>query len=690
VELAREKTDKIFVILAEFGNQRDPKYPDQDTAPKIPGPAVFDGPVHNAIPQPDRAVDNTTVWQPDFTPDHYRQLYFGTGAGVESLKTYYETQSSGRYSVNGQVSDWVKVPYNEARYGRSNGFPCGSIVCSNTWDLIRDALVQWVADQKAAGQTDAQIEAGLASYDQWDRYDYDGDGNFNEPDAYIDHFQIVHAGGDQADGDPQQGEDAIWSHRWNAYFDGSQGDGPANLPIGGVQVGTTGLWVSDYTIQPENGGLSVFAHEYGHDLGLPDDYDTAGGDSNNTEWWTLMAQSRLGAKGDALGTKPGDLGAWQKLQLGWLAHQSVAAGTRTTINLGPEEYNTAKPQAAVVVLPKKTVTTALPAPAAGGFEWWSDQGDSLDNSLARSVTLPPGTATLTFQAQWNIENCGLDPCDYAYVEVNDGTGFSAIPGSITTAAEGNGIDGVSDGWTPATFDLSAYAGKTVSLRLRYVTDAAVQGTNLGAPAGLFVDDIELTAAGTTVFADGAETLDPAWTASGFARSDGTETNEYAHYYIAGSRSYVRYDRYLKTGPYNVGFTRATPDLVEHFPYQQGLLISYWDTSQPDNNVSTHPGEGLNLYVDAHPQPIYQVDGKAWRNRVQLYDAPFSLLRADSFTLHVNGNASAIRGLPAQPLFDDTRNYNIQTAPGAGVKLPKAGVRIRVTHQDGTSMRIAVS
>ena len=75
---------------------------------------------------------------------------------------------------------------------------------------------QWVADQKAAGRTTAQITADLKTFDQWDRYDYDGDGNFNEPDGYIDHFQIVHAGGDQADGDPNQGEDAIWSHRWYA------------------------------------------------------------------------------------------------------------------------------------------------------------------------------------------------------------------------------------------------------------------------------------------------------------------------------------------------------------------------------------------------------------------------------------------------------------------------------------------
>ena len=39
VELAREKTDKIFVILAEFGNERAPTYPDQDTNPAIPGPS---------------------------------------------------------------------------------------------------------------------------------------------------------------------------------------------------------------------------------------------------------------------------------------------------------------------------------------------------------------------------------------------------------------------------------------------------------------------------------------------------------------------------------------------------------------------------------------------------------------------------------------------------------------------------
>ena len=80
-----------------------------------------------------------------------RTLYFGTGDGVESLKTYYERQSSGRYSVDGQVTDWVKVPYNEARYGRSDGFPCAEQRLQQHVGLIQDAINTWVADQKAAG-----------------------------------------------------------------------------------------------------------------------------------------------------------------------------------------------------------------------------------------------------------------------------------------------------------------------------------------------------------------------------------------------------------------------------------------------------------------------------------------------------------------------------------------------------------
>ena len=171
-QLERESTDRLFVVLAEFGDERHPDYPDQDTDPDWPGPATFDGPVHNAIPEPDRAVDNSTNWQADYDQAHYQGLYFGTDR--ESVKTYYETQSSGRYSVDGTVTDWVKVPFNEARYGRSDGFPCATNVCSNTWALVRDGMQAWYDSQRAAGQSPAQIATTLAKYDVWDRNDADG------------------------------------------------------------------------------------------------------------------------------------------------------------------------------------------------------------------------------------------------------------------------------------------------------------------------------------------------------------------------------------------------------------------------------------------------------------------------------------------------------------------------------------
>jgi immune inhibitor A len=690
VELAREKTDRIFVILTEFGNERHPNYPDQDTDPDTPGPAVFDGPLRNQIPEPNRAVDNSTVWQPDYSADYFRKLYFGKGKDVESVKTYYETQSSGRYSVDGEVTDWVKVKYNEARYGRSDGYPCASNVCNNTWQLVRDAANQWVADQKAAGRTDAQIAEDVKSFDQWDRYDYDGDGNFNEPDGYIDHFQIVHAGGDQADGDPRQGEDAIWSHRWYAFGTDAGKTGPANNQLGGTQIGDTGLWIGDYTIQPENGGLSVFVHEYGHDLGLPDDYDTSGGGDNSVEHWSLMAQSRLNAKDDnAIGTRPGDIGAWQKLQLGWLDYEVAVPGDTRTIELGPQEYNSAKAQGIVVPLPKKKVTTQLGAPFAGEKQYFSGNADDLDNTMTRELDFTGKTsASLSMKARYAIEQ----GYDYLYFEasLDGGTTWTALDGTVNGAAlprDASGtpaLDGTSNGqWVDLTIPMDAAAGKKVLFRFHYRTDGGVS------EGGFFGDNIVVTADGAEVLNDGAE-ADAGWNLAGFSTVGATITNDYDNYYIAGNRSYVSYDKYLKTGPYFFGYANTRPDYVDHYAYQQGLLISYWDTSQVDNNTNEHPGEGRNLYIDAHPRPIYNLTGNPWRARVQVYDAPFSTMKADSFTLHINGQPNYIRGQAAQPTFDDTQQYWFPQLPNHGVKLPAAGVKIKVLEQDGTSMKVRVS
>ena len=195
-----------------------------NSAPKSTPPmAAQPGPLHNQIPQPDRSVDNTTIWTPDFSKSYFENLLFSEAPGAVSMRNFYIEQSSNRYTVNGEVTDWVQVPYNEARYGANY---CGDIVCATTWLFVRDSAAAWYNGQLAAGKTPAEIDAYLSQFDVWDRYDYDGDGNFNEPDGYIDHFQAVHAGEGEETGGGAQGTDAIWSHRWYAFYNTDRRDRP--------------------------------------------------------------------------------------------------------------------------------------------------------------------------------------------------------------------------------------------------------------------------------------------------------------------------------------------------------------------------------------------------------------------------------------------------------------------------------
>ncbi|MFD5703392.1 immune inhibitor A domain-containing protein [Streptomyces lasiicapitis] len=699
VELGREKTDKIFTILVEFGDKvddttmYDPDGPDGPEQPvkKYGGKA---GPAHNKIAKPDRAKDNSTAWQADYNQKHFKDLYFGEGKDAKgkpkhSLKTYYEKTSSGRYSVDGEVSDWVKVDYNEARYG-SNW--CGDTNCANVWDAVRDGTTAWVKDQKAKGRTDAQIKADLAKYDLWDRYDFDGDGNFNEPDGYIDHFQIVHAGEDESAGGGAEGENALWAHRWYAYGNDAGKTGPSDNKSGGTQIGDSGIWVGDYTMQPENGGLGVFAHEYGHDLGLPDLYDTTGKAENSVGFWSLMsAGSWLGTGKNAIGDLPGDMTAWDKFQLGWLDYAKAKAATTSEHKLGVSEYNTRHRQALLVDLPKKAVTTTVVKPAEGTKQWWSGQDDDLKNTLTRSVDLTgKSKAELSLQGWWDIES----NYDYLYTEVSTDSGANWTPVDGTAdgkqitrdAGDKPALTGSSAKYQKLVFPLDAYAGKKIDVRFRYATDG---GTAL---KGFTADAITLTADGAKLVEDGAEGDDNGWRTKGFSRIGESFTKQYEQYYLAENRQYVSYDKTLKVGPYNFGFSASRPDWVEHYPYQTGLMVWQWDTSQKDNNVSQHPGKGLILPVDAHAKPMKWKDGSLLRNKIQPFDAPFSKYATDAFTLHNADVALKIKSKKGVSVFDDRKGtYWYAENPTGSVKVTDTNTRIKIVKQpkDGSTITLEV-
>ena len=656
---AATKTDPIFTILTDFGTKTDPRAGASGTAP---------GPVHNQIAKPDRREDNTTNWASDYSREHYQEMFFGQSE--ESFADFYLQQSGGRYTVNGDVSDWVTVPYNEARYGSNNkAIP----EADGYWNYIADTATAWFNAQKAAGKTDAEIKTYLAQFDKWDRYDYDGDGNFDEPDGYIDHFQAVHAGEGEEAGGGAQGADAIWSHRWSAF--GEANTGPSFNKDGGTPIGDTGFFIRDYTTEPENGGLGVFAHEYGHDLGLPDLYDTVGGD-NGTGFWTLMSGGSWMNHGkDTIGTTPGYMGAWEKLQLGWLDYDVTSYDQDGTFKLGPAEKRTKNPQALVVALPSKVTNTEYTTPLAGSYAWWGGAADNLDASLTRTIDLTAATsATVTAKSWYDTE----PDYDYLYGQVS-------TDGGTTWEDAGDPISGSSDDrWVDLSYDLSPWAGSSVKFRFAYVTDTNTHG------AGPFLDQIVGTVDGATVFTDGAESASSGWTVDGFTRSTGTDTKTSPRYYIAENRQYIGYDKTLKQGPYNFNRGISKPDWAQRFPYQNGVLITYWDSSQEDNNTSAHPGAGLVLPVDAHPKAIVYTDGALLGNRRQPFDATFGVEKTDGvvFSREVktaSGITVPVASVPAAPgvtTFDDTATdtYYDPANPWGSVKTAGTGLKLTVVKQ----------
>lgn len=206
-----------------------------------------------------------------------------------SLNDYYEEVSYNQFGVNGLAMGWYRAANNHTYYANNDGI-------SGTGDDFGTGTYPNNAPRLVEEAVDAAETAGV----DFSNYDNDGDG-------WVDTVFIVHAGrGAEATNDP----DDIWSHKWDI----SSG--------GGTPRYYDGVWINTYNIQPElnNVGshieIGVFAHEYGHVLGLPDLYDTDG-TSEGIGNYGLMAGGSWGTDGNSP-ESPSHMCAWSKVYLGWI------------------------------------------------------------------------------------------------------------------------------------------------------------------------------------------------------------------------------------------------------------------------------------------------------------------------------------------------------------------------------------
>lgn len=218
----------------------------------------------------------------------YEDLFFSLDSfPTGSMNDYFLEVSYNAYSIDGAVTDWTTANNTYASYAN----PDGSQDPNTAREMIQDAV--------------AQLDPSI-DYSQFDNDGPDGIPNSGDDDGYVDALFFIHAGpGQEQSGDTND----IWSHAWSFW--------------GGLPT-SDGVQFNRYSVEPEMlvAGdlmtLGVFAHEYGHVLGLPDLYDTDYSSAGIGEWGLMSGGSWTSRPGDPAGSSPSHLSAWCKMQLGWV------------------------------------------------------------------------------------------------------------------------------------------------------------------------------------------------------------------------------------------------------------------------------------------------------------------------------------------------------------------------------------
>ena len=207
--------------------------------------------------------------------------YTGTNATGQtvfgSLRDYYLEQSCGRLRVDGRVFPWVEMSKKRGDYSQAAGASAKTPFLTEALDLVL----------KREGEKALQDFDGVVFIYAGDRYP-----NVNRASLYWPHrATFKHKG-------------RTWS-----YFICAEG---------GRRMGN----------------ISVYCHEFGHMLGLPDLYARPEnpGSEGLGNWCAMSNQNPYG--------RPQHFGAWAKEQLGWLHPAVIDPTVKQKLVLAPVEGTT--------------------------------------------------------------------------------------------------------------------------------------------------------------------------------------------------------------------------------------------------------------------------------------------------------------------------------------------------------------
>lgn len=303
---------------------------------------------------------------------------------TQTMKNYYKEVSYDQYGIDVEVVDWVTLDKSYNYYMGQTGFAVGN---ENGDAMIGELIADAIKKADANGVDFSKFAVPAQAGEFWFQQDKDKFNNLPVSDGsyYIDekgqkitkvvpNIFIIHRGtGAEYSTDPS----IIWSHKWDImsalYWKQYYQTGTPYTDAEYVQklkyVVADGAVINTYNIVPEVGQdisgylktaypqsfpqdytgrkpspayVGVYAHEFGHVLGLPDQYDY-GYDSEGTGMFTLMAGGSYGRNvttADGVpkstlrwftGNSPVHMDAWSKYYLGFVKPIMVNGNQKLTL-----------------------------------------------------------------------------------------------------------------------------------------------------------------------------------------------------------------------------------------------------------------------------------------------------------------------------------------------------------------------
>ena len=277
--------------------------------------------------------------------DFYKQVSYN------KLQITPAAETSG--TANDGVVGWVSLAMNHPNTGSLNS----------------------EADYQAAHNTIRSAILAADPFVNFATYDTNGNGALDPREL---HITVIAAGYETSyGGEAASCGKSVWGHQWRVA-----GHSVTAPTVDGKVAGGLGymLFGEQHCSTNDNPGhhatIGIMAHELGHDLNMPDLYDTDSSSEGIGEWSLMASGSWNRTAGQFAGSTPAGLDPFTRSYQNWVTPVEV---TSATVALGQVETNQSVSASSPTPTGSTGTSTARAAPAS----------TSSSRTGRRSATTPP-------------------------------------------------------------------------------------------------------------------------------------------------------------------------------------------------------------------------------------------------------------------------------------------------------------